>query len=129
MSFPAEQSHYCRKDNPNRKYLSADLNIKNMSELYLDKCKEDGKKPVKENVYRSVFNTEFNLELGSPKTDTCNTCDKLKVSIEAETNQRKRRSSEVKLELHHRKAKSGYDSLKADQEIAKENSNVSVINF
>lgn len=29
-SIPAEVSHYCRKDNPNRRYLSADLNIRKM---------------------------------------------------------------------------------------------------
>lgn len=94
-SFPAETSHYCRKDNPNRKCLSPDLNIKKMFELYLEKCKDDGQSPVKENVYRSVFNTKFNLSFGTPKTYTCNTCDKLNVSIAAETDVQKRRRLEV----------------------------------
>lgn len=47
-SFPSYQSHYTRKDNFNKKYLSPELNIKKMYNLYVEKCAEENKQPVKE---------------------------------------------------------------------------------
>ena len=76
-----------------------------------------------------AFNTEFNLSFGAPKTDTCNKCDSLHVSIQAENDEQKRHTLQVQQDLHHRKAKSSYESLKADGDIAKQNSNVTVITF
>ena len=74
-SFPADFSHYSRKDNPGVKYLSSELNIKKMYGLYKDKCKEDGQEPVKESYYRKVFNKDCNMRFSKLKTDTCDTCD------------------------------------------------------
>ena len=85
QSFSTESSHYCSKDNPNRRYLSSDLTIKKMYDLYLEKCKSESRTPVKENVYREIFNTKFNLSFGSPKSDTCNRCDLLQTSLKTET--------------------------------------------
>ena len=64
QSFPTESSHYCRKDNPNRRYLSSDLTIKKMHDLNMEKCKSESRTPVKENVYREIFNTNsiYHLE-------------------------------------------------------------------
>lgn len=42
-SFPAYESHYSRKDNPNRKYLSPLLSISKMYELFKDFCSECGR--------------------------------------------------------------------------------------
>ena len=33
QSFPNESSHYSRKDDPNQRYLSSDLNIKKMYDM------------------------------------------------------------------------------------------------
>lgn len=38
QSFPAYQSHYTRKSNPNRKYLNPGLTIRKMYDLYKEKC-------------------------------------------------------------------------------------------
>lgn len=46
-SFPTVESHYTRKDT-NRKYLSPELNIKKMYELYKDKYLNTGRKPVRQ---------------------------------------------------------------------------------
>ena len=74
--FPSETSHYSRKSNPNRKYLSPELNINKMYKLYTIWCKEQGlKKIVSGRKYRDIFNTEFNLGFGNPKSDTCAKCD------------------------------------------------------
>ena len=63
-SFPAYESHYSRKSNPNRKYLSPDLSIAKMYALYKQKCTQDSKKPVSDWVYRRIFNEEYNLTFG-----------------------------------------------------------------
>lgn len=77
-SFPAEESHYSRANNPNKKYLSPLLSVVKMHKLYLDKCKLDQVSEtffIKESMYRFVFDNEFNLSFGHPKSDTCSTCD------------------------------------------------------
>ena len=128
-SFPTEKSHYSRNENPDKKYLPPDLSIRKMYELYTEKCIQEWKQQVKENVYRTVFNNEYNFSFRAPRSDTCNTCDKLHVSIKAETDVQKRCAMEAQLELHHRRAKSGYDALKSDLERARQDSNVCVLSF
>lgn len=63
-SFPKYQSHYSRKDNPNRSYLSPCLSLSKMFELYKVKCSLAKVDPVSEWVYRKLFNTEYNLSFG-----------------------------------------------------------------
>ena len=79
-SFPKYQSHYCRNDSPHRMYLSPELTIVKMYNLYKQQHVDDA---VSEWVYRKIFNECFNLTFGTPKTDTCKTCDQYKVGVEA----------------------------------------------
>lgn len=53
-SFPCYQSHYTRKDNENKRYISPDLSIKKMYDLYKQKCESENKSPVKEKYYYQV---------------------------------------------------------------------------
>lgn len=78
-SFPTIESHYCRAKT-NRKFLDPSLNISKMHSLYESKCAEDGKLPLKEHMYRKVFNCEFNLAFHVPKTDRCDVCEEKKVA-------------------------------------------------
>ena len=39
--FPTESIHCCHKDNPNWRYLSSDLTIKKVYDLYMEKCKSE----------------------------------------------------------------------------------------
>jgi len=51
--------------------------------LYTEKCKEDNMSSsylVKEESYRNIFCTRFNLNFGNPKSDTCSRCDSDQVS-------------------------------------------------
>lgn len=77
-SFPADLSHYSRNINPHKKYLSPTLNISRMYDLYKEMC-NDNQKPAKYFVkyctYSKIFSTEFNLSFGTPRSDTCATCD------------------------------------------------------
>ena len=75
-SFPSELSHYSRTKNPHRRYLSALLTVNKMYQMYKTQCEEHNTKPVSAAFYRNVFNSEFNLGFGSPRSDTCATCDK-----------------------------------------------------
>ncbi|KAJ4431178.1 hypothetical protein ANN_19775 [Periplaneta americana] len=71
--FPRVESHYCRKSST-KQFLNADLNIQKMYRLYKTWSAE--KENVKENVYRRIFTTEFNLYFHRPKKDLCRICEK-----------------------------------------------------
>lgn len=74
-SFPVEDSHFCRAST-NRKYLSTGLSVAKMYSLYVEKYDE----PVKENIYRKVFNEKFNLSFHKPKKDVCDLCSEFKAN-------------------------------------------------
>jgi len=84
--YPTMESHYCRQSS-HRLYLDSKLSIKRMYEqfrsfydAYLkDLPDTDTRKQAKmpkENVYRSVFVTQFNLSFFVPKKDQCMVCSK-----------------------------------------------------
>ncbi|XP_050507501.1 uncharacterized protein LOC126885115 isoform X1 [Diabrotica virgifera virgifera] len=65
LEFPAEESHYSRTSNPNKKYLPSNLNMSIMYRLYIAKCKEKQKPEmyfIKKSSYVKVFSTEFYKE-------------------------------------------------------------------
>ena len=62
-----------------------------------------------------------------PKTDTCKTCDSLKVQIEAEEDEAKLAQLKGKKELHLCMAERTYQQLKEDSALAKSNSDVLTI--
>ena len=67
-SFPCMESH-CRSQTE-RKYLEASLNVRKMYDMY----KKSAHDPVKENIYRQIFNEHFNLAFHRPKKDFCKLC-------------------------------------------------------
>ena len=73
-SFPVVESHYTRKST-SRKFLSQDLSIRKMHELYEATCNENQLEAVSEKVYRNVFCKEYNFSFHKPKKDTCQTCN------------------------------------------------------
>lgn len=54
LSFPAIESHYCRK-NTQYTYFDSQLNITLMFSLYKNKCEEYGMRPACFEIYRKVF--------------------------------------------------------------------------
>jgi len=62
--FPRYRSHYSRKANPHREYLSPDLSLTKLYSLYQDFCKENNHATVSEWVYRKVFTDQYNLFFG-----------------------------------------------------------------
>lgn len=46
--------------------------------MYIEKCDEKNKPQcykVKEETFRNIFCTQFNLGFGNPQSDTCSKCD------------------------------------------------------
>jgi len=124
-SFPRRQSHYSRKDNPNRFYLHENLNMRRMWLMYLNRYepeefeklqrREKAKPKVKYWLYCDIFTKDHNLSFGQPHADTCNLCDRLNNEMKvAEQNGNLTKKDELKrqLEFHHRKAEKGYTLLK-----------------
>lgn len=72
LSFPAVESHYCRK-NTNRRYLDSQLNISMMHRLYQEKCSTENQKSASLVKYRRIFKS-YNLGFFKPKKDQCKKC-------------------------------------------------------
>ena len=112
--FPAESSHYSRNKNPNRKYLHCDLNISKMYDLY----KQEVTEPVKMNTYRRVFNCDFNLGFGTPRSDTCATCDEFDANGGIES-----------IAEHQADFELGYKMMSDDREHAKKTPGCNYLSF
>jgi hypothetical protein len=140
-SFPRRVSHYSRRDSA-KFYLSPELNIKLMHRLYLQTYEpemyaklmsgdKNGYKPViSHDFYYRYLKANFNLTFGSPRSDTCVTCDKLENQLKnqhlsAEEVER----FKVEKQLHLLKADTFYKKLKEQSLIAKENPEVDVLSF
>lgn len=132
LSFPSQESHYSRSNNKMRRYLPEGLSI---AQMYVEKYEYDpgnsnGKQPqVKEYLYRKIFNEEFNFGFGYPRSDTCEKCDLLKVSIDAAESANDRKKFQAELAEHHEKASQGYQSLRSDTEHTKDDPESLVITF
>jgi len=53
--FPAEESHYSRTCNLNRNYLSPELTIANMYDLYKSWCQDNNTRAASERTLRDVL--------------------------------------------------------------------------
>ena len=105
-SLPTRHSHYSRKDNSGRVYLSAELSIARLHHNFLEKHDPEYLQLVEENrrrvishepvellrkllvskhLYHDIFVNEFSIHFGYPRTDSCSTCDTLHITIEAAT--------------------------------------------
>jgi len=138
-SVPSRQSHYSRKDNSKRVYLSPDLSIARLHRNFLEKYDPEYiklqeeyqkcviahepapklRKPlVSEHLYHDIFVTEFNIHFGYPRTDTCSTCDRLTIQAEAAGATESERLKKS-LEAHQKLAQEGYQAFHNDKELSK----------
>ena len=140
-SFPAQQSHYSRAKNPRKKYLPEGLSVSRMYNLFLEEkqpeyltylraledCRQKQiqytgrvvKPMLVERTYRNIFDTEFNLGFGQPRSDTCVECDALHMQLQSASEQEKE-DIQSQLDKHHREAEAAYAQLNADKQTAKE---------
>ncbi|XP_039968959.1 uncharacterized protein LOC120780771 [Bactrocera tryoni] len=70
------------------------------------------------NTYRDIFNAEFSLRFGLPRSDTCKLCDKYYIETIAAEDQNKIRCIEKLAEAHHKKAEKAYSKLSDDTKSA-----------
>uniref|UniRef100_UPI00358FC0C3 uncharacterized protein isoform X1 n=1 Tax=Myxine glutinosa TaxID=7769 RepID=UPI00358FC0C3 len=68
-SFPRYCSHYTWEHLGDRSCLAPEINLRRLYLLYQEKCREDGRQPLKEWVYRNTFRTtRFDLP---PTSEGC----------------------------------------------------------
>lgn len=71
----------------------------------------------------------FLISYHRPRTDTCKTCDALKIQCDAETDERILSRLKAELQLHHRKAERAYQQLREDTALAQSSDDVDTITF
>ena len=129
-------SHYSRENAPLKQFLSPDLNISRMYHLYLEaeepevlaRQREITKarqqripvpSPIKptfgEGFYQKLFNSDFNLGFGLPRTDTCATCDRLNLVLKSDPSDTVARQQ---LTDHQDQADKGYQTMHGDSKAA-----------
>lgn len=106
-SFPLKSSHYTGTI---INYLSADLNLKTMHSLFLEKYPDS---QVKYSFYYTFFKENFNYRFGRPQKDVCGTCEDLSTKIKNPVlNDVAKRVAVAEKMIHLRKSKKFYSSLK-----------------
>ena len=127
-SFPVLKSHYSRGKSKSRKYLSPLLSVAEMHRLYLKKYEADTPS-VKYSFYSRIFNSEFNLTFGSPKTDTCPTCEIFRNKLAMQVDH----ASKLKVRKDHREhldsAERFYADLRLNTALAKKDNSVFTMTF
>ncbi|CAC5417012.1 unnamed protein product [Mytilus coruscus] len=125
QSFPTVSSHYTRKDS-NRQYLSSNLSVQKMHQLYEKECQRKSKKPCKINVYRDTFCNEFNLAFHKPKKDQCSTC-----TIYYEKKQRGEitKEDEEQFQEHQTMKEKSREEKRLDKERAKTDRSFAAVTF
>lgn len=114
--FKCEESHYCRSKTK-RLYLPAGLNIKKMWRMY--NAERDIDLRVKQSFFRKIFNTNYNIGFGSPRTDVCSTCISLQERIKAEKDPLKKQEIITEKRIHRLKYKAFYQILREDDQYMK----------
>ncbi|CAG9834901.1 unnamed protein product [Diabrotica balteata] len=120
-SFPRRKSHYSRKHNQKRYVLSPEFkNVAKMHRLYLKKygpekyVLEDGKDLkvirllVTYDFYHRQFNLNHNLNIGHPRSDAYQKCDRLNNTIAAVVSAETKTLLETEKRLHLLKAEIFY---------------------
>ena len=124
-TFPSYESHYSRLKNLNKKYLTPNLNLKIIYNLYKNEVSE----PVSFYVFQDVFNKQFNLHFHAPISDSCKKCDSFNMKLKFLTDDGEKAIIENEKQLHHRKAEKAREGMKLDATEAKLNNNITCIAF
>ena len=73
------------------------------------------KSVVSKHRYYEIFNSDFNLGFGLPRTDTCATCDRLSLAIKSDPSDT---VSQRQLADHQDQAEKGYQTMRGDKKAA-----------
>ena len=123
-SLRARKSHYSLKRS-RKLYLRSELNVKKLHDMFQTKFPDV---KISYETYRTIFNADFNIWFGYPRSDTCSQCDEYihKVSdidakLKSEQNNnnnneqlvKERQTVEVQNTLHKKKAAVFYERKRA----------------
>lgn len=142
-AIPKYTSHYSRQSNPNKVYLDHDINISILYRKYCEWVDEKRTdlmqrnphdnilhhlKAVSNDKYRRIFCLEFNIGFKLPRSDTCQTCDKLKIDLDSNKHDAElTRKLKTEQECHHNMADAMQLNLQDTSEQAKISKNIDVI--
>lgn len=100
---------------------------KNESEIF--EMKQRGEKNIIYDYFSEYFKNNFNLTFGTPKTDTCQICDRFKNVIDHETIPDVKRQFEIEKEVHIRKLEVFHTDLKSFIPKSKSDKEVELLSF
>lgn len=106
--FKAIEGHYCRGQSE-RLYLDSSLNITKMWTMYQNDNKEQ---PVKKSYFRHIFNTQYNLGFGTPRTDVCSTCLQLTEKIKSCSDENIKANLMTEKRVHKMRAQAYFSLLR-----------------
>lgn len=110
--FKAIESHYCR-GHSERLYLDSNLNITKMWVMYQN---ENNEQLVKKSYFRKMFNTQYNLGFGSPRTDVCSTCLQLTEKIKSCRDENLKASLMTEKRVHKMRAQAYFALLREKED-------------
>lgn len=110
--IPCEEPHYCR-GNTKRYYLPSELSISKLWRIYNSQAEHELK--VKKSYFRYIFNTNYNLGFGTPRTDVCATCLKFESEMKMQKDVEERNKLMVAQRLHKLRAKAFFEMVKEER--------------
>ena len=106
QQLPVQQSHYTRKVNKNRQYLSKSCSIKILYLKYLEWMNfyhKDTHK-VAHRYYNKIFSAHYNIGFRKPRKDVCGACKVFKINLESAKQKNNTESIEKEWNDHKKKA-------------------------
>ena len=105
-----------------------------MYRLFLSRCDTEAfpDEPiyvVKEWLYCKIFNEEFNLSFGYPRSDTCQICDELRIAVASASAEAQDNELNSQLVEHQLKASQAYQLLQSDTKLSENDPELHVITF
>ncbi|XP_049872067.1 uncharacterized protein LOC126381200 [Pectinophora gossypiella] len=119
--FKPLETHHSRGQIKIRMYLSPDLNVKKMWQMYNDEALPGYE--VKIGYFRKVFNTSFNIGFGSPRQDVCSDCLQLLERIKLSRNEQEKQGLRTQYRVHKLRAKCYFENLR------EESPNLQILSF
>lgn len=113
LKLKCTESHYCRSRST-RQYLPSELSVNKLFSMYNSQANDNLK--VKSWLFRSVFNTKFNVGFKRARTDMCSTCLQLNEQIQRASNKNEKSELLIKKRVHNLRAKAFYNYLSDNNE-------------
>ncbi|CAH2095681.1 unnamed protein product [Euphydryas editha] len=112
-SLKCVESHYCRSSTQQCKYLPSELNINKSYKLYNSQNPDS---TVKSSYFRFIFNADFNLSSGTPRTDVCSKCIELSEKLKTENDPSVKVNLMTEKRIHRLKARAFFNMFREKKE-------------